>query len=77
MCSVWTKMPVIIRCKSQFYVHGSIHHKSTLIIFQMQQYAVYVLFCCIITLHVSGVVHTLHQEFFTVHVAMVYIIQVC
>ena len=28
----------------------------------MQQYAVYILFYCNITLHVSGAVHTHHQE---------------
>ena len=29
----------------------------------MQQYAVYILFSCKITLHVSGFVHTHHQEY--------------
>ena len=29
----------------------------------MQQYAVYILFYCIITLHVSGAVRTHHQEY--------------
>jgi len=29
----------------------------------MQKYAVYILFYCKITLHVSGVVHAHHQEY--------------
>jgi len=29
----------------------------------MQQYAVYILFYCSIALHVSGAVHTHHQEY--------------
>jgi len=29
----------------------------------MQQYAVYILFYCKITLHVLGAVHTHHQEY--------------
>jgi len=30
---------------------------------EMQQHAVYILFYCKITLHVSGAVHTHHQEY--------------
>ena len=44
----------------------------------MQQYAVYILFYCNITLHVSGNVHTHHQEYIKLQLQpLVQVIYLC
>ena len=55
--------PFIIDIFCVFYVYGSVHHKSNYSKPTRFNCSQSILFYCRITLHVSGVFHTHHQEY--------------